>query len=62
MKERDPNVHAILGSICPTAVTDVPAVTDVIIELHEAYKHLGKPIYYGVPGRRRVPAGNYEAP
>lgn len=40
---RDPNVHAILGSICPTAVTDVPAVTDVIIELHEAYKHLGKP-------------------
>ena len=40
---RDPNVHGILGSICPTAVTDVPAVTDVVIQIHETYKHLGKP-------------------
>ncbi len=40
---RDPNVDGILGSICPTAVTDVPAVVDIIIELHETYKHLGKP-------------------
>lgn len=40
---RDPHVDGILGSICPTAVTDVPAVVDVVIELHEAFKHLGKP-------------------
>lgn len=40
---RDPNVDGILGSICPTAVTDVPAVVDIIIELYETYKHLGKP-------------------
>ncbi len=40
---RDPNVHGILGSICPTAVTDVDAVVDVVIQLHETYKHLGKP-------------------
>lgn len=40
---RDPNVDGILGSICPTAVTDVPAVTDVVIQIHETYKHLGKP-------------------
>ena len=40
---RDPNVHGILGSICPTAVTDVPAVTDLVIDIYETYKHLGKP-------------------
>lgn len=40
---RDPNVHGILGSICPTAVTDVDAVTDVVIQIHDTYKHLGKP-------------------
>ncbi|ONI40502.1 acetyl-CoA synthetase [Candidatus Epulonipiscium fishelsonii] len=40
---RDPNVHGLLGSICPTAVTNVPAVTDVAIELWKTYKHLGKP-------------------
>ena len=40
---RDPNVNGILGSICPTAVTDVEAVTDVVIEIHEAFKHLHKP-------------------
>ena len=39
----DPNVDGVLGSICPTAVTDVPKVVDIIIELHETYKHLGKP-------------------
>ena len=37
---RDPNVHGILGSICPTAVTDVPAVTDLVIDIYETYKHL----------------------
>lgn len=40
---RDPNVDGILGSICPTAVTDVPAVTDVVIEIYNEYKSLGKP-------------------
>jgi acyl-CoA synthetase (NDP forming) len=40
---RDPNVHGILGSICPTAVTDVPAVTDIVINIYDTYKHLGKP-------------------
>ena len=40
---RDPNVDGIIGSICPTAVTDVPAVTDIVIEIYEEYKHLGKP-------------------
>lgn len=40
---RDPNVDGILGSICPTAVTDVDAVTDIVIEIHETYKHLNKP-------------------
>ena len=40
---RDPNVHGILGSICPTAVTDVPAVTDLVIDIYDTYKHLGKP-------------------
>ncbi len=39
----DPNVDGVLGSICPTAVTDVDAVVDIIIELHETYKHLHKP-------------------
>lgn len=40
---RDPNVSGILGSICPTAVTDVDAVVDVVIQLHDTYKHLNKP-------------------
>ena len=40
---RDPNVDGILGSICPTAVTDVDAVVDVVIVIHDTYKHLGKP-------------------
>ena len=40
---RDPNIDGILGSICPTAVTDVDAVTDIVIKIHNTYKHLGKP-------------------
>ncbi|MCD6112494.1 MAG: CoA-binding protein [Bacteroidales bacterium] len=39
----DPNVSGIYGSICPTSVTDVAAVTDVYIEMYNKYKHLGKP-------------------
>lgn len=31
------NVHAVLGAICPTAVTDVPAVAKAAIEVHEKY-------------------------
>lgn len=41
---RDPNVDAIYGSICPTAVTDVAAVTDIYIDIYNTYKHLGKPL------------------
>lgn len=41
---RDPNVDAIYGSICPTSVTDVPAVTDLYIDIYETYKYLGKPL------------------
>ncbi len=41
---RDPNVDAIYGSICPTSVTDVPAVTDLYISIYENHKHLGKPL------------------
>ncbi|WP_061214257.1 acetate--CoA ligase family protein [Syntrophomonas wolfei] len=40
---RDPNVDMVYCSICPTAVTDVPGVVDVAIEMYEAYKPLGKP-------------------
>ncbi|HHV07776.1 MAG TPA: acetyl-CoA synthetase [Firmicutes bacterium] len=40
---RDPNVDGVLCSICPTAVTDVPAVVNIAIEMYEAYKYLGKP-------------------
>ena len=40
---RDPNIDGILGSICPTAVTDVDAVTDIVIKIHDTYKRLGKP-------------------
>lgn len=41
---RDPNVDAIYGSICPTSVTDVPAVTDIYIQIYDNYKYLGKPL------------------
>ena len=40
---RDPNVSCIYGSICPTSVTDVPAVTDIYIDIYQKYQHLGKP-------------------
>lgn len=40
---RDNNVDGVLCSICPTAVTDVPAVVDIAMEMHETYKYLGKP-------------------
>ncbi len=40
---RDSNVDMVYCSICPTAVTDVPAVVDVAIEMYDTYKYLGKP-------------------
>ncbi len=41
---RDPKVDAIYGSICPTSVTDVDAVSDIYIEIYEKYKYLNKPL------------------
>jgi acyl-CoA synthetase (NDP forming) len=40
----DPNVDCVYGSICPTAVTDVDAVTDIYIEIYNKYRHLKKPL------------------
>ena len=40
---RDENVDGIVISVCPTAVTDVEAITDTVIEIHKQYKTLGKP-------------------
>ncbi|MCL5669983.1 MAG: acetyl-CoA synthetase, partial [Acidobacteria bacterium] len=40
----DRNVDGILVSTCPTAVTNVSAVADVIMELHRQCKDLNKPI------------------
>jgi acyl-CoA synthetase (NDP forming) len=47
---RDPNVDAVYGSICPTAVTDVPAVTDIYIDIYKRYKYLGKPLIMEAQG------------
>lgn len=47
---RDPNVDAVYGSICPTSVTDVAAVTDIYIEIYEKYKYLGKPLIMEAQG------------
>ena len=46
---RDPAVDGILGSICPTAVTNVDAVVDVVIEVHDRYRRLGKPFIMECP-------------
>lgn len=54
---RDPKVHGILGSICPTAVTDVGAVVDIVIELHEMYKHLNKPFIMECQGGEECQEG-----
>ncbi|WP_010165929.1 acetate--CoA ligase family protein [Candidatus Epulonipiscium viviparus] len=40
---RDPRVDGVLGSICPTAVTKVEEIIDIVIDLHKTYKHLNKP-------------------
>ena len=46
----DSNVDCVYGSVCPTAVTDVPAITSVAITTHEKYRHLGKPFVMGLQG------------
>ena len=39
---RDPNVHGVLGAICPTAVTDVIGVAKAAIEVYESTKGVMK--------------------
>ena len=39
-----------IGSVCPSAVTDVPAITSVAIMMHEKYRHLGKPFVMELQG------------
>jgi len=46
----DPNVDGVYGSVCPTAVTDVPTITSVAIKAHEKYRHLGKPFVMELQG------------
>ncbi|MCL5006483.1 MAG: CoA-binding protein [Acidobacteria bacterium] len=40
----DPNIDGVLVSTCPTAVTNVSAIVDVILDLHQRSKDLNKPI------------------
>ncbi len=40
---RDPAVDALYVSICPTAMTDIGEISDIILEVYNTYKHLGKP-------------------
>lgn len=40
---RDPKVDAVLGAICPTAVTDVLGVAKAAAEVYESTKGLAKP-------------------
>ncbi len=47
---RDPKVDAIYGSICPTSVTDVSAVTNIYIDIYDTYKYLGKPFIMEAQG------------
>ena len=39
----DPMVDGVYGSVCPSAITNVPAIADVALKVHEMYRHLGKP-------------------
>ncbi len=38
----DPAVDCVYGSVCPSAITNVPAIADVAMKMHEIYRHLGK--------------------
>ncbi len=49
---RDENVDGIMISVCPTAVTDVDAITETFIASHKQYKNLGKPIIRECQGGR----------
>lgn len=46
----DDHVDGIYGSVCPTAVTDVPAITSVAITTRDNYRHLGKPFVMELQG------------
>ncbi len=39
---QEPRVDCVYGSVCPSAITNVPAVADVAVKVHELYKHMGK--------------------
>jgi acetate---CoA ligase (ADP-forming) subunit alpha len=47
---RDPNVDAALVSVCPTAVTDVPAIVAAILDVHQRCRDLNKPIIAELQG------------
>ncbi len=47
---RDEHVDGILISVCLTAVTDVEAVTETVINIHRQYKESRKAIHYGCQG------------
>ncbi len=47
---RGPERRRVYGSVCPTAVTDVPTITSVAIQAHEKYRHLGKPFVMELQG------------
>ena len=36
-------MDGVYGSVCPSAITNVPAIADVALKVHELYRHLGKP-------------------
>ncbi len=39
----DPMVDGVYASVCPSAITNVPAIADVALKVHELHRHLGKP-------------------
>jgi len=46
----DDHVDGVYGSVCPAAVTDVPAITSVAITTHDKYRRLGKPFVMELQG------------
>lgn len=47
---RDPNVDGVMVSTCPTAITDVAAITDAILDLKKSFGYLNKPIIAQLQG------------
>jgi len=39
---QEPRVDCVYGSVCPSAITNVPAIADVAVKVHELFKHMGK--------------------